>query len=183
MLITRLISSLMANQSTLWQAVGTALPSAHTVTVTRGWVSSTECCCCSVLVPGCWVGIRQIIHHHTNDYVRKHKAFSRKVSSSAQRFPFGLEAVLILLLKAGENLQPSEAWLISLLKCLALSNLKYVFPVVNSNKWWFVAFIVRCVFSSGLKPFTWELHEKSGFHGAGWKGAACILVLLGVALC
>lgn len=82
-----------------------------------------------------------VLSGQTNDYVRKHKGFSRKVSSSAQRFTFGWEAVLILLLKAEEDLQPTEAWLISLLKCLALSSSKYSFPIVNSNKWWFVAFV------------------------------------------
>lgn len=137
------------------------------------WLRSTECCWCSSLKAE-WA---------YNDYVRTRRRLSREVSSSTQHFPFGLEAVLILLLEAGGNLQPTEAWLISLLKCWAPSSLKYFCPIVNSDKWWFVAFMWGVYFAQVLSPLLgsyilWQVSLE--YEG---NVQLLFLLLLWVALC
>lgn len=59
-----------------------ALPGAPTGAGTRSWLRSTGCCRCSSLKA----------ERAYNDYVRTRRRLGREVSSSAQRFAFGLEA-------------------------------------------------------------------------------------------
>lgn len=93
---------------------------------------------------------------------------------AAHSFEFALEAVPILLLEAGGNLQPTGAWLISLLKCWAPSTLKYFCPIAYRDRWWFGAFMWGVCFVQVLSPWLgsyilWQVsleYEK--------KCAACV---------
>lgn len=73
-------------------------------------------------------------------HVGAHHSAGRKVRGRAWCFPCGLEAVLIFQLKAGGNLQPAEAWLITLIQRSAFLVSGLSFCPVYSNEWSFVAF-------------------------------------------